>query len=185
MNCNNQVHEQLQNEGEPMSPFCDQLLAKVEKTDDPCCNKKEIETVNGAQTCINCGVVYCYDYKLEYFDFYDNLYRIKRKSIYQRKYHIENVLNSISCEKNFQLTFNHREQIYKAFNIIANVLQEVNVGLKRMISIKFILKQLLKFLGYQLDIQVTKSQKTLKFYKQNWDLVELSKGDQIKKILTD
>ena len=46
-------------------------------------------------TCVNCSLVDGYDYAEEYFKFYDNMHKIRKKSVYHRKYHIENVMNSI------------------------------------------------------------------------------------------
>ena len=48
--------------------------------------------------CKNCGQVHDYLTADEYIDFYENRYRIKRKSIYYRKYHIINTLNDIAQE---------------------------------------------------------------------------------------
>ena len=183
MSCNNQIHDELKTMEESICHFCGQLLEEGDKAVEPCCGEQVLENIDGQNTCINCGVAHGNVYVAEYVDFYDNLYRIRRKSIYQRKYHIEKLLNMISCEYNFQLTFSEREQIYKAFDVIDSVLHDVNNGRKWMISIKFVLKQLLKLLGHQLDIQVTKSKKTLKFYKKYWARVEELKGDHIKEII--
>ena len=53
--------------------------------------------------CTNCGKIYYEFYKNNYIDFYENMYKIRKKSIYKRKYHIENVLNNIYQSKtNYQ-----------------------------------------------------------------------------------
>ena len=109
------------------------------------------------------------------------MYRIRRKSIYNRKYHIENVLNIIS---EIQLTYQQREQIYKVFVEIDSVLNEVNDGRKRMISIKYVIKILFKMLRLPYkDINVTKSKRTLTYYKQYWKKVRLLIGDRIQSII--
>ena len=36
-----------------------------------------------------------YETSTEYVDFYENKYRMKRKSVYHRKYHINNVLTDL------------------------------------------------------------------------------------------
>ena len=90
------------------------------------------------------------------------IYMIQQKSIYNRKYHIENVMNSVCNENNVQLTYSQRDRIYKVFIKIDSVLHEVNYERKRVISIKFILKQLFKMLGLPYKcINVTKSKRTL------------------------
>ena len=37
----------------------------------------------------NCGHIDCYKPVTEFFNFHDNKYNIVRKSIYQRKYHLD------------------------------------------------------------------------------------------------
>jgi len=138
MCCNSQIHDELKNMGESSCPFCDLLLVKADKVVEPCCSEQDMETINGMNTCVNCGLVYGYDNVPEYVDFYANMHLIRRKSVYHRKYHIENVLNSIFCENNIQLTYNQKEKIYKVFVKIDVVLNEVNDGRKQIISIKYI-----------------------------------------------
>ena len=103
INCNSQIHDELKNMMESTCPFCDQQLVEVVKTVEPCCTEQDMETVNGMSTCMNCGLVHGCDYVKEYFDFYDNMYRIRHKSVYHQKYRIENVLYSISSKNNIQL----------------------------------------------------------------------------------
>ena len=94
------------------------------------------------------------------------------------------MLNSISSENYIQLTFSQRDRIYKVFVEIDSVLHKVNDGRKRMISIKFIIKQLFKMLGLPYkSIQVTKSEKTLTYYEQYWAEVQLLIGDKIQSII--
>ena len=187
MRCNTQIHDELKSMGEPTCPFCDQLLTELteaEKVIESCCCEQDMENVNGMNVCINCGSVHGYDYVPEHVDFYENMYKIRRKSVYHRKYHIENVLNSILCETDIQLTYNQREKIYKIFAKIDRVLHEINDGRKRIISIKFILKQLPKMLGLPYKyINVTKSKKTVRYYEQYWEKVQLLIGDRIQSMI--
>ena len=184
MNCDMYIHDDLKENEERICPFCDRLLVEVDKAVEPCCGEQNMETVNGMNTCVNCGSVHGYDYVTEYFNFYDNMHRIRQKSVYHRKYHIENVLDSISGENNIQLTCHQREQIYKAFVEIDSILHKVNDGRKRMISIKYVIKQLFKMLGLPYkDINVTKSKRTLTYYKQYWKKVQSLIGDRIQLII--
>ena len=144
-----------------------------------------MENVNGINVCTNCGSVHGYDYVPEHVDFYENMYKIRRKSVYHRKYHIENVLNSICYRNRMQLTHDQRNRIYEIFAKIDSVLHEINDGRKRIISIKFILKQLLKMLGLPYkDVDVTKSKKTVRYYEQYWAKVQLLIGDKIQSIIS-
>ena len=94
------------------------------------------------------------------------------------------MLDSISSENNIQLTYHQREWIYKVFVEIDSVLNEVNDERKRMISIKYVVKQLFKMLELPYkDISVTKSKRTLKYYKKYWKKVQSLTGDRIQSII--
>ena len=135
-------------------------------------------------TCVNCGTVHGYHYVTEYFNFYGNIHKIRKKSVYHRKYHTENVLDDIFSENKIKLTYHQREQIYKVFIEIESVINEVNDGRKGMISIKYVIKQLLKMLGLPYkDINVTKSKRTLKYCKQYWKKVQSLIGDRMQLII--
>ena len=81
MNCNSQIHDELKNMEECTCPYCDQLLVEVNKAAELCCGEQDIEDVNGMNICVNCGLVHSCDYVMEYFNFYDNMHRIRRKSV--------------------------------------------------------------------------------------------------------
>ena len=181
MSCNFVIHNDLKKDGELICLFCDKQLTTLPNTVDLCCSKQDI---NGKNTCINCGVVNSDIYVTDYVNFYDNIHRIRQKSVYHRKYHIENVLDSIFSDNNMQLTYHQREQIYKVFVEIDSVLNEVNDGRKQMISIKYVIKQLFKMLGLPYkDINVTKSKRTLTYYEQYWKKVQSLIGDKIQLII--
>ena len=112
------------------------------------------------------------------------MHLMRKKSIYDRKYHIQNVLDSISFKHNICSTHKQRKQIHKVFIEIDRVLNEVKNGSKRMMSIKYIIKQLFKilWLPYK-DISVTKSKRTLKSYEQYWEKIQLLMGDRIQSIV--
>ena len=180
MDCNTQIHDELKNMMEFTCPFCDQQLAEVDNVDELCCDEQELENIDGMNTCVNCGSVLGYVFVDKCIDIYGNMYKIRKKSVYCRKYYIENVMNSIS----FELTHEQINQIHKVFVEIDSVLHEVNNSRKRMISVKFIMKQLFKMLGLPYnDINVTKSKKTLKYYKQYWEKVQSLVGDKIQSII--
>ena len=180
MDCNTQIHEELKNMMESTCPFCDQQLVKVDKVDELCCDEQELENIDGMNTCVNCGSILGYVFVDKRIDLYENMYKIRKKSVYCRKYYIENVMNSIS----FELTHEQINQIHKVFVEIDSVLHEVNNSRKRIICVKFIMKQLFKMLGLPYnDINVTKSKKTLKYYKQYWEKVQSLVGDKIQSII--
>ena len=184
MNCNYQIHDELKNMEECTCPYCDQLLVEVNKAAELCCGEQELEIIDGMNTCINCGLVHGNYYTTESFDFYENLYRMRRKSVYHRKYHIQNVLDSISFKHNICSTHKQRKQIHKVFIEMDSVSHKVENGRKRMMSIRYIIKQLFKMLGLPYkDISVTKSKRTLKSYEQYWEKIQLLIGDRIQSIV--
>ena len=184
MCCNSQIHDELKNMMESTCPFCYQQLVEVDEVVESCCSEHELENIDGMNTCINCGSVHGCDYVNEYVNFYENMHKIRKKSVYHRKYHIENVMNSISFENNTELTHSQRDRIYKVFVEIGNIIPLVNRNRRRMISIKFIMKQLFKMLGLPYkDINVTKSKRTLKYYKQYWEKVQSLIGNRIQSII--
>ena len=81
--------------GEFTCPLCDKQLENYMcvQNDDSCCDNKELINDNGKNVYKNCGKVYGYDIASEFIDFYENMNKIKRKSVYHRKYHTENILN--------------------------------------------------------------------------------------------
>ena len=52
----------------------------------------------GTNVCQTSSTVDSYGRASEYVDFCENKYKIVKKSVYQRKYHLENMLNVI-CSK--------------------------------------------------------------------------------------
>ena len=184
MCCNNQIHDELKSMEECTCPFCDQQLAEVKKVVESCCNEQDIETIEGMNICLNCGLVHSCEYAIEYYNFYDNMHRIRQKSVYHQKYHIENVLNSISIDKNIEITQQQKKKIHKIFIEIGKVINEVNNRRKRMIGIKYVIKKLFKMLGLPYkDINVTKSKRTLTYYEQYWEKIQSLIGDRIESII--
>ena len=127
---------------------------------------------DGCLVCINCGQVYDYLTADEYVDFYENRHKIRKGSLYHRKYHI-NVMNDIAQKNNIQIGYYNRENIPRIFKLIDRVSPEVNdIGRKRLISVNFIIKQLFDILGIEYKfIPLTRSKTTLKYYSQWWEKV--------------
>ena len=95
MNCNLEIHNELDEMGELNCTFCYLQLQDHTVKYESCCKNMELENNNGVYICVNCGQADRYDMVNEYIDFYENNYRIRRKSVYHRKYHIENIILTI------------------------------------------------------------------------------------------
>ena len=130
--------------------------------------------------CKNCGQVHDYLTADEYVEFYESRYKIKRKSVYHRKYHIMNVTNDIAQINSIQIGYYNRENILRIFKLIDNVTPEVNnFDRKRLISVNFIIKQVFDILGIEYKIiPLTRIKNTLKYCENWWERVyDLIKTD--------
>ena len=186
MCCNSQIHDELKNIEESTCPFCDQLLVEGDNTTQLCCSEPNIEHNAAMNICLKCGSVHSYDYVNEYINFYENMHKIYKKSVYHRKYHIENVLNRICYMNNMELTHNERNHIYEVFDKIGTIIHLVNGNRKRMISVNFIMRKILEMMRLPYDkIQITKSKKTLAFYEIYWAGIMSHISYQIKSIIRE
>ena len=77
------------------SPFCDEILYHVKSTETKCCERPNI-TIDGFKiVCRNCCCRHGYKTANEFCGFYENMYRMRKNSIYHRKY-ILNVIDEIA-----------------------------------------------------------------------------------------
>ena len=181
--CEELIHRELLDIGESICFLCDELLDKGDTVIEQCCDKPNIEA-NETIVCLNCGCVLSSCYYAEFIDFYQNIYKIKRKSIYYRKYHVENTLNSLQLDKGLVLTHNQRNRIYKVFDVIGTIVNNVNRDRKRMISVNFIIRKILKMMKISYDqIPVSRSKRTLAFYNKYWTQIIALIGDKIEAII--
>ena len=73
---------------------------------------------DGLIVCKNYGQVSAEYYASEFVDFYGNRHRIRKKSVYHRKYHIINVMNDIAQKNSIQIGYYNRENILRIFKLI-------------------------------------------------------------------
>ena len=164
-------------------PFCDEELQKPERVIETCCKNQSLINVSRKIVCIECGSVHRFDFASEYIDFHPNKNRIRRKSIYQRKYYINNVIESICQDNNYYISIQDRDRIMKIFKVIGSIIPEVNKGRKRMISLKYIIQQIFTLVNLSFEVQITKSKKTIAFYENYWNQILLLTFDKIMKII--
>ena len=141
MLCNNVIHNEILELNNLQCPFCyEKIDEENEKNDEKnqlCCDKIDIINNNKTFVCKNCGRVDRYDFAPVYIDWYDNMYKIRKKSIYQRKYHLENLL------LDFKLSVQSKQQLIKDFNMVETVMSTL-FNKKRYIQMKFIIYKLLQ-----------------------------------------
>ena len=191
MNCDIELHEGLIELGDMVCPFCDLQLIDVEqKLQDCtakyylCCDCQEIIYNNGMIVCRSCGIVQGYETSVEYIDFYENRHKLKRKSVYHRKYHMNNILMDISTKYNIKISCHQKFKIDRLFAEIGKIINEVNGTRKRMINIGFILRKVLSMMNLPFEeIPITKSKKTLAFHNEYWAKIMSLIGDRIKDII--
>ena len=185
MYCNSDIHDYLK-ESEVVCPFCDEKIEDSNKKpkDDECCDNQEVITTDGMQVCRSCGVIQGYTYVKEYVDFYENRHRFIRKSVYNRKYHVNNNILKIQEKYGIELSNSQKYKIDSIYVAIGNVINDVNCTRKRMISINFIMRKIFKMMGVPYkNIPISKSKKTLAFYDRHWTKIMFLIGDNIKFII--
>ena len=181
MNCNMELHESLIESGDIVCPFCDQNLEDSDEKPrdrlakyDLCCDCQDIINNDGMIVCRSCGIVQGYETAKEYVDFYENKYRMKRKSVYHRKYHANNVLTDLSLKYRITFSVVQKNKIMELFSVIGKILSHINGERKRMISVNFILAKILKMMKLSYSyVKVTKSKRTKVIYQYYWDQIIL------------
>ena len=183
--CDVSIHNELIDVGEIYCPFCDVKLRDYEsRQDDSCCGNKEVVKDKDVIICQNCGSVYGYEVAREYVDFYENMRRLRRKSIYHRKYHVVNRIDFLSGESKVQLSHKNKDRIIRIFKEIDKVLPQVNNSRKRMVSIDFILKKLFDLMGISVEVSLSKSPKTIARHNRYWKSIYDLIGEDIQLIIS-
>ena len=196
MICGDEIHVALKEAGIIKCPFCDfQFIEGKPLKNDICCDFQDIIKCNGQSVCQSCGIVQGYNYVEEYVDFYQNRYKFIRKSVYHRKYHIRNKLFEIRNKYGILLNCRQREAIERVFEEIDKMVNQVNGQRKRLISVDFIIRELLILMVGRFDlmgvpheinyekIPISKSKKTLDFYDKYWDQIVEKIGLKIEAII--
>ena len=86
--CNEDIHNEFLQNGFINCEFCNLQLQEYKPKKCKFCF--DDEKLNNENVCINCGASH-EQYINEYINFHENKYKIHKKSIYFRKYHINNV----------------------------------------------------------------------------------------------
>ena len=188
MDCEIGIHEAFIELKQNICPFCKQPLEDEKKRDNTeyylCCDYQDIVIDNGSIVCRNCGIVRGYKKAKEFINFYENIYRIRRKSVYHRKYHLNNILMEMSLKQNIKFSIEQRNKILRIFFEIGVILDQIKGERKRMISLSFILVQMLRMMDLPFNkIQISKSKRTLNSYQEYWEKIMLLIGDKIENIL--
>ena len=178
--CHNQAIHQNFSSTEVFCPFCNLQISKPTPNEEkPCCKKMNVIS-DRLNFCRSCGTVHGAPVAYEYIDFYENMYKIKKKSIYHRKYHIQNILINITEKPKNYISNKNRNKILKIFNLI-DKFGHIQ-GRKRLISMKFLLQRIFYLLNIKIKLKMPQSEKLNilnigLFFKKN--------NEQIQSILKD
>ena len=152
------IHDEIKTMGDIVCPFCDQKLEYSDgKTQDRlakydlCCVTQKIIRDNGMVVCRSCGSVHRYETSVEYVDFYENKHKMKRKSVYHRKYHISNILTDFSVQNKIVISVEQKNKILRIFAEINKIIPNINEIRKRIISLNFILRKIFKLLSIKFN----------------------------------
>ena len=161
-------HDDLKEIEESICPFCDELLVEGDKEVETCCDEPDIGEINGQNVCLKCGRVGGYVYASEYIDFYENMYKFRKKSVYHQKYHIMNVLDDICARFKIHISHKDRAEIIKMFKKIKGVM--LADKRKRSIKFNFIIRKLLELSQspHYKYFNIPRSLKTLNQYNKIW-----------------
>ena len=148
-----------------------------------CCDNPDVIYDNKAEICQNCGLVKRYFPDDCYIDFYDQMYRFKRKFIYDRKYHIYNKIDLLIEKHGLKITFSDRRKIIEIFKQINKILPQTNAGRKRIINVNYILRNISMLTGLSCNIPITKLKKTLSKNDDCWIQILLLIMDKKMKMI--
>ena len=142
-----------------------------------CCEQKSLINNRGEIVCKFCSQVSHYEMVSEGFiNFYENLYRIRRKSKYQRKYHISNVLIDKLLQNHIYLTVEAENKLIRIFSQVVTLFFRLYPSRKRLFKFNFIFYKIFseeKFEGFpQSEYKIFSarlSKQTEKKYNQIWN----------------
>ena len=166
--------------------FCNYHKESSNKTSNMpyCCENQNIRDISGQLTCVYCGQVVGEDFKTEYINFLANLFKIYKKTVYNRKYHLSHTLDQIILKNKVEISCSTNFKIHKIFVEINKILPQINGKRKRIISLKYLLHRILQLMKIDSSqIELTKSKKTMKLYNVYWDKIMNIIGPKIMHII--
>lgn len=184
MYCDENLHYYLKEHNYIICPFCLEQIEECHSKPFQCCFSMNVDLYDHSFVCFNCGSVHGYEKSLPYIDFYENRYRIKRKSVYNRKYHLQNKIRSLVELNNIQISYSDQQKILDIFETIDKILPIVNNKTrKRMIKIDFILNKLFHLLNINIKISQKESKNTSLCNEKYWEKINSLIGDKIQAII--
>ena len=137
-----------------------------------CCKNKSLINNSGEVVCKFCGQVSHYEMVSDkLIDYYKNIYWIRRKSKYQRKYHIKNILYDKLLQNYICLTVEETCKLFRIFENVALLFFRLYPSRKRLIKFNFIIYKIFIEEGFQeyKIFSVRLSKQAAKKYNEIWD----------------
>lgn len=129
-NCNVEIHNKMITVEYIDCLLCDQQFKKPSTKHIRCCEKESTCMINDncSYICISCGSVHGYQIAQEYIDFHENKYKISmvKKSIYERKFHLENTISDICDKCKLYIPGHDRLKMHQIFKEIDKILPQIN-----------------------------------------------------------
>ena len=135
MYCDKSIHFYLYEENYVQCPFCYNQIQKSNAKKYSCCEKMTLINDNTAIICNKCGtLIQCLPCN-EYIDFYENMYKLKRKAVYNRKYHLQNRITNLCLLNNITISYKDRQKILDIFKIIGYVIPIIIIQISYTVRI--------------------------------------------------
>ena len=184
MYCDENVHLALNELDYIICPFCYKQIQIHTVKNSQCCLKMNIYNFYDHFVCLSCSSLHGYSVSFGYIDFHENKYLIKRKSVYNRKYHLQNKIITLCYQNKIQISYSNQQKILDIFKTIDKILPIVNNKTrKRIIKIDFILNKLFHLLNINIKISQKESKNTSLCNEKYWNQINYLIGDEIKAIL--
>ena len=134
-----------------------------------CCKNKSLVNNSGEVVCKFCGQVSHYEMVSE-----KKNYWIRRKSKYQRKYHIKNILNDKLLQNYIYLTVEETCNLFRIFENVALLFFRLYPTRKRLIKFNFIIYKIFVEEGFEeyKIFSVCLSKQAAKKYNEIWDNIK-------------
>ena len=138
-----------------------------------CCERKSLINDNGEVVCVFCGQVSHYEMVNDGFiDFRKSPYQVSRKSKYQRKYHMNNVLQDKLLQNYIDLTTEEMSEFIRIFKRIVTLFFRLYPLRKRLIKFNFLFYKIFSEAMPASDaskiFSVRLSKQTAKKYNEIW-----------------
>lgn len=121
MVCNQYLHNVFSEIGYIDCVFCDKVIQKYETSKyGPCCDSEHIILDGGHYLCKSCCQVTRFKFYDEYIDYRQNIHRIYKKSVYDRKYHLNYTIDNLCFNSGVYVKNSVLVKVHKIFREINN-----------------------------------------------------------------